>query len=520
MTIPLTLGRSFLAAVLSGLLTAAAAPPPSPKEGGFAFPGTSLRVPGQAVLLGIDEVALPLRRNLCLYLSKPKVRKEPVLIPTRDDPQSPDFMATSFYGAVLHDQGKFRMWYYAIHPKPGLTDLIEGPVCYAESVDGIQWTKPKLGQALFKGSRENNVVALPGDRSEGVAVIRDADDPDPQRRYKMIYNASDPQLAWTLRTATSADGLRWQAGPERPIGSFLEFCSLYRHAGSYFVNSQIFGRGEGGRAQGRQAYVWMSPDFDRWLQEPALSFALPEPPEAPGFDGRYDQVHLGVAGASLGNVVVGLYARWHQRGWGVGGTTCDLCLVLSRDGIHFYEPVRDHVFISHQDSPVTPVPGKDYPTILIQANGILNHGDETLIYHGRWRNVDYPSDHALDYWGEVALASLPRDRWGALGLEPEKDEGSAWSEPIRLPTGDFGIWLNAESAHQITIEFADEQFRLLPDFSGEKAGRTQKERGLDCRVDWPAQSLASVQGQAVRLKLNFRKSGAANPRLFAVYLRE
>jgi hypothetical protein len=30
-----------------------------------------------------------------------------------------------------------------------------------------------------------------------------------------------------------------------------------------------------------------------------------------------------------------------------------------------------------QDSPVTPVAGKNYPTILCQANGILNVGDET-----------------------------------------------------------------------------------------------------------------------------------------------
>ena len=108
----------------------------------------------------------------------------------------------------------------------------------------------------------------------------------------------------------------------------------------------------------------------------------------------------------------------------------------------------------------------------------------------------------------------------ALGLEPEKDEGSAWSEPIRLPTGDFGLWLNAEGAHQITVELADEKFRPLPDFSGEKAGRTQAERGLDCRVDWPAQSLASVQGKTVRLRFHLRKANSVSPRLFAVYLRE
>ena len=100
----------------------------------------------------------------------------------------------------------------------------------------------------------------------------------------MIYNIVDTDFAWTLRTATSADGLQWTAGQARPIRSFLEFSSFYQHRGQFFVNSQIFGYGEGGRPQGRQAYVWLSPDFDHWLQEPALSFALPEPKEKTGLE--------------------------------------------------------------------------------------------------------------------------------------------------------------------------------------------------------------------------------------------
>jgi hypothetical protein len=31
--------------------------------------------------------------------------------------------------------------------------------CYAESRDGITWTKPKLGLFEFEGSMENNIIA-------------------------------------------------------------------------------------------------------------------------------------------------------------------------------------------------------------------------------------------------------------------------------------------------------------------------------------------------------------------------
>ncbi len=485
----------------------------------FQFPATGVRVSPQAILLGIDDVSWPLQRSVCLYLSKPEVRKDPVLIPSRDNPDAPDYMATHFYGTVLFDQGKFRMWYYAVHPKPGLKDLIEGPICYAESPDGLRWTKPSLGQVMFNGSRENNIIALPGDRFEGVEILKDEDDPNPLRRYKMVYNPSDPKFSWTLRTATSADGIRWAAGAELPIRSFLEFCSLYKHNGLYVVNSQIFGRGEGGRPQGRQAYAWVSTDFDHWLQEPALSFTLPEPVEAPGFDSKYDQVHLGVGGASFGNVVVGLYGLWHQRGWGVGGTTCDFGLVLSHDGMHFREPVKGHVFLSHKDSAVTPVSGKNYPTVLAQSNGILNVGDETRIYHGRWRNANYPGDDALDYWGEVALATLPRDRWGALGLYPDTSEGSVWSATIQLPSRSCEVWLNADAANGIRVEIADEQFNLLPNYSGPNSGAAAKDSGLDCQVRWSKGDLGSLSGKAIRLRLHLKKQDASTPRLYAAYFR-
>ncbi len=69
----------------------------------------------QHTFLAIDDVSLPLRKNVCLYLSKPTVRPEPVLAPSSPESNAPDNLAAHFYGTVLHDAGKFRMWYYACH---------------------------------------------------------------------------------------------------------------------------------------------------------------------------------------------------------------------------------------------------------------------------------------------------------------------------------------------------------------------------------------------------------------------
>src|SRR5580692_9971737 len=40
----------------------------------FSFPASGVRVKGRAILHAIDDLYLPLKKNLCYYLSKPNVR--------------------------------------------------------------------------------------------------------------------------------------------------------------------------------------------------------------------------------------------------------------------------------------------------------------------------------------------------------------------------------------------------------------------------------------------------------------
>ncbi|HJT79194.1 MAG TPA: hypothetical protein VJ739_18505 [Gemmataceae bacterium] len=508
---------------------------------GFRFPATGVAVPGAALLLAIDSVSLPLKRNLCYYLSKPKVRKEPVLTPTRDKPDAPDALAAHFYGTVLHDGGKFRMWYYACHtgrnpdwsPEQQAVEkyyeryskIFPGPLCYAESDDGISWTKPALRLLRFKGRLDHNALPLPESLISCATVVKDDADADPGRRYKIAYEYFDKnprgQFWGTLRTAVSPDGLHWRVGDKLPIDAFIEFASFYKHQGLYLVNAHTYGDwqpGEGGSQRGRQGVVWVSPDFNGWLAESAESFLLPEPrrPADRGITKPYDQVHLGVGAASFGNVLVGLYGIWHNNPT-FDKISCDLGLVVSNDGLAFREPVKGHVYLAAGESPVAAHFEKSYPTVLTQANGILEVGDETRIYHGRWRNS---GDDEANYYGEVALATLPRDRWGALGLYPGAAEGSVWSTPVTLPPGGCNVLLNADAAGGMRVEVGDERFRLLPESSGKNAGICRQEGGLDCPVTWPTGNLAALGGKTVRLRVQVNRAGRAEPRLYAVSLKQ
>lgn len=514
----------------------------------------------QQILLAIDDVSLPLRKNACLYLSKPTVRQEPVLLPSPTDSDAPDNLAANFYGTVLYEEGKFRMWYYACHrgtnpdwlprkkqqiakSQDWLLDaqegyeFLQGPLCYAESDDGFTWNKPALKQLLFKGNRDNNAFDLPHTIVSGAAVIRDDDDPDPARRYKMVYeffpDQADPAIeeygtSPSMACAVSADGLQWTVTALPFVGQFVEHCSFIKHEGQYIVHSQVFpgtqwsaAYTEGGAAGGRTGTAHASYDFDNWPDLWQWAFALPEPadPEQRDAHNAYDQVHLGVGAASFGNVCVGVYGIWHSQAFGedFGKISCDLGLLVSNDGVRFREPgaMPGQVFIHHDDSPVTPTSGCAYNTVLCQGNGILNVGDETRIYHGRWRNVGQKAeDVATHYHAEVALATLPRDRWGGLGLNPGVEEGAICSAPVVVGQ-DGAIRINADGVSGLSIDLLDERFQPLVGFAG---GQVAGPDGLDCLVHWAGKSLAELGGQSVRVQVSIQKTDEALPRVYALYL--
>ena len=192
----------------------------------------------------------------------------------------------------------------------------------------------------------------------------------------------------------------------------------------------------------------------------------------------------------------------------------DNARLVSNDGIHFREPVKGHVYISRHESPVTQPEGKEYHTVLCQYNGILNVGDETRIYHGRWRNTVI----AADYYAEVALATLPRDRWGALGLFSGEAEGWVWSAPVTIPDGVPTLRLNADHPEQMREEVSDEQFNLLPECSGSHSGLPSAGDPLDSLVTWPDGDLSALRGRSVRFKVNVRRDGSREPRRYALYV--
>ncbi len=104
--------------------------------------------------------------------------------------------------------GRFRMWYagYSAYALPsGMKTRY--PACYAESEDGIQWVKPKLGLCEFNGSKDNNIIIHAGNL---YGLIVEPNDPNPNRRYKGIVWHEPPYVPREgYFLYVSPDGIHW-----------------------------------------------------------------------------------------------------------------------------------------------------------------------------------------------------------------------------------------------------------------------------------------------------------------------
>jgi len=118
------------------------------------------------------------------------------------------------YITVLQDGDRFRM-YYRGSPIVGRDGSTNETTCYAESCDGVSWTRPDLGLFEVHGTRSNNVV-LAGQApfSHNFAPFLDTRPGVPAaERFKALAGTSESGLFGFV----SADGLRWRKLRDTPL---------------------------------------------------------------------------------------------------------------------------------------------------------------------------------------------------------------------------------------------------------------------------------------------------------------
>jgi hypothetical protein len=350
--------------------------------------------------------------------------------------------AIGLYGTVFRDpwSGRFRMWYTGTVPRTLAR--------YAESEDGITWTKPNVADPEWVPKECRNAV-MPG---QFPVVIPNPDADEAVERYRMFIWEGRMDL---LR---SEDGIKWQRHPARwnPVwpleaGEGLgevpipfwdpqrrEYIAMTRiwtgprpkaHERSWDpVSKEYIKSSRGavrmvGRGTSPDGIFWTGPDTVYNCDDHDPLGSQPYEHAAWPYAGR----HLGLLGifhsgrnpdASLANTLR-LYFAW------------------STDGCYTWKRLPDRL------AEFIPLGGEGEwdGGMITQPTRLIEVGDEWWCYYGGHSNRHVLTNDRTQ--NGIGLATLPKGR--LIGMTPESGAASATTRPVK--PGTDTLRLNADATH-------------------------------------------------------------------------
>ena len=467
-------------------------------------------------LVGQSETPIPLDATKQLFL-------DDYLIATSENvtrqvhalekhPANPVLRATEpweggvaiLYGSVLRDGDKYRAWYHAA-----------GNVGYAESDDGIRWTKPRLGIVEVEGEDTNLVIRReaaegePGflpDFYEVFGVHRDDRDPDPSRRYKMGFLSLDRDYRGPredpfhrgqrrgLGVAASPDGVHWKlvdswateaicdGGTHWTFDPQREKYLLYgrtKHVAAGLMEAW-------GENQWVDRYFW-GRSVARAESADFVHLDVTDPGKAPVVMTADADDPPGTEIYSLQvfpyeSVYIGLVQAFHNQ-----PDTChlDLQLAVSRDSVHFTRVGDRRPFI-----PIGPVASWDRFNNSVANNPPIPVGDELRFYYGgrTSRHSPYQGQDKGEPGGGIGLGTIRRDRF--VSLSASFDGGRIVTKPLKLQGG--RLHLNAKADFgRIVVEALDADGRFVA------RSKPIREDGLDVAVAWEEGNVEDLRSPVV-----------------------
>jgi hypothetical protein len=363
---------------------------------------------------------------------------------------------TISYNSVYRnaDTGRYQMWYQVL-VKASPETL---SVCYAESDDGVHWSKPMLGIVKHDGN-DTNMLLEPADGHYGASVLVDPRDPDSSRRYKMaMFRAVEVDGRKVLGPAVafSPDGIRWTMHPKVPLmlGAFGKrtdppLAGDASHAGGaplavsdvvnpmYDAPRGVFALycktwldGPDGVTHWTRAVVRTeSRDFINW-SKPQL-VVTPDEFDSDGFEYRPPtrQVNPTRRGIQLHGGPVFLnndvYFALLQKMDGEITGKMPSELAVSRDGIRWQRRFRDVPFIG-----LDPYKNNFDSGCIWSSETPIAVEDEIRFYYGAYSGLWSHGGDLLRKPSGVGLATIPRDRFA--GIKPIERLGHVTTRPLDL----------------------------------------------------------------------------------------
>ena len=415
--------------------------------------------------LFLDDYVIKSIKNLRQELAEPvKHPWNPLIV--QEHPWESRYVQV--YGTILYDteMDRFRMWYMA---SESAENTPEYTICYAESQDGIHWTKPFVGTAELPGYEKHNAVLADG---HGLCVMKDLNETDPTRRYKglggEILAFSPDGIRWATETFHSAGGNDTSSSVVWWQGEYLAFIrnqefwkdSIRDYVHAYFLDKPFV------KGTIREVAFSKSVDFHTWTPKETVFASDPQ-------DGYPWTQPYGMAVTAYGDVLIGL--PWFIHLDRIKGNqkigSQDVQLAVSRDG-RTWKRVADRALLleSTYDSWDC---GRIFPgTTMVVKDGLV------YIYY-----TGSDTRHG-EGWGRmgIGLATLPADRF--LALRPAYSFNEGVLETKLLHFSGENLLINAEIGEgDLQVELVDANGRILKGFERNHS-RLVKHDSLRYRVAW------------------------------------
>lgn len=458
-----------------------------------AAQGEGKAVPEREAVSFVDDFAIEEKSGLVRQLEKPAKVGKPVIAEEAAWEKNP-----FLFGSVVIDPvtKMYRMWYMSYNRNKPMAERT--PVLYAESKDGITWTRPKLRLYEFEGSKENNIVlrSLGFDDLYNPSVVEDPKEKDPSKRFKMIFwdkTGKDSYKNGGMHVAFSPDGINWKryegnpvlkAGRnDRSISDVMDVM-IDPKTGKYVVyakgwNNETWNADEKVNEAASQRIIVRSEsdDFVNWSEPKAIirhakTEADPQSYGMPVF--YHDGVYLGL-----------------MRSYKLpGDERMNIRLMSSRDGVKWAPVCEGETYIDTGENDAKWDDG-----MILTAPPVVD-GDKIRIYYSGW---DGPHQSKVRH-AAIGLAEVSAGR--LAGLTPEGTAGTLVTKAFS-PQGKE-LLLNAASKRgECRVAVIDRAGQELPGY-GLADSEVARESKVRLPVKWKGKSLAELPAEEVRLKIELR----------------
>lgn len=396
------------------------------------------------------------------------------------------------YPTVLKDGETYRM-YYRGWPAVNVPEV----TCYAESQDGITWSKPKLGLVEWQGSKANNIILADESISHNFSPFVDTRPGVPaDERLKAVGG----EAKTGLMAFASGDGIHWRKLQEGPIfrkGAFdSQNVAFWSEAEQkYLLYFRVFTEGTADEK------VWQPKGFRTVARTTSTNFLDWSEPERMTFGEtapehlytnqtqayfRAPQIYIGLPMRFLpGRQVLDnnqAAALKVSKGY---ATDCAETVLLTSRGGNAY----DREFLEGFLRPGTDL-GNWASRAGIAALGIVPTGPaEMSIY--KQAHYAQPSAHMVRY-------ALRLD--GFASINAPFRGGEFTTRPFTFTGKNLEINFSTGASGSIRFELQDAAGKPIPGFTLEEAPETIGDQ-VDRIVRWKGdRDLASLSGQPVRLQ--------------------